>query len=82
MTKKMNAKRIQERGAEEENKKKENCITVGSNVMVGKFPCKVLSIVEDEDDGINYYEVKPMEFETFSRFVTADSIEIRDDDDE
>lgn len=61
---KMNAKRIQ----------------VGSHVMVGKYPCKVLSIVEE--DGIIYYEVKPMEFETFSRFVTTDSIEIRDDDDE
>lgn len=56
--------------------KKENCLTVGSNVMVGKFPCKVLSIVED--DGIIYYEVKPTEFETFSRFVTkVDIAEVR-----
>lgn len=56
--------------------KKENCITVGNNVMVGKFSCKVLSIVED--NGIIYYEVKPMEWETFSRFVTkVDIAEVR-----
>ena len=52
--------------------KKENCITVGSSVMVGQFPCKVLGIVQE--NGLTYYEVAPTEFETFSRFVTGESI--------
>ena len=51
---------------------KKYCITVGSSVMVGEIPCKVLSIVQE--NGITYYEVTPTDFETFSRFVTIDFI--------
>ena len=52
---------------------KANELKIGKMVEVdGKYFCEIIDIVVE--DNIIYYEVLPLEFESFSRFVTIDKI--------
>jgi hypothetical protein len=52
---------------------KSNELNIGAKVTVdGKYFCEIIDIVEE--DSIVYYEVSPLEFESFSRFVTIDKL--------
>lgn len=56
-------------------------IEIGDVVMVdNEFRCEVITIFTE--DNVKLYECKPLEFDSFTRFLTIDRLEKEEKEDE
>lgn len=51
-------------------------LKVGQVCTVSNIKCKIINIFVDADDEKTYFEVTPIEFNSFTREVTADKITV------